>query len=293
MSRIIVTGANGQLGSEIKKIEKKYPSFTFIYTDIDSLDLTDASLLESFILAQKPDYLINCAAYTAVDKAEQDVKTAELVNARVPGMLGLLANKYRYHIVHISTDYVFSGEFYRPLTESDPTQPASSYGKTKLEGERLLMLENEAIILRTSWLYSAFGNNFVKSMLRLGAERKELGVVFDQTGTPTAAGDLADAIMHIISNHQANKEWHAGVYHFSNEGVCSWYDFAFEIMAFAGLNCKVKPILTREYQLPAPRPAYSVLDKTRIKNTFKLEIPYWKESLYRVLEELKITKATH
>ncbi len=293
MSRIIVTGANGQLGNEIKKLEKKYPDFTFIYTDVDSLDLTHASQLESFILAHKPGYLINCAAYTAVDKAEQDAETAGLINAEVPKALGLLATKFKFHIIHISTDYVFSGEFFRPLKESDPTHPASSYGKTKLEGERLLMQVNEAVIVRTSWLYSAFGNNFVKSMLRLGSERKELGVVFDQTGTPTHAGDLADAIMHIILHHQVNKEWHSGVYHFSNEGVCSWFDFAQEIMTYTGRSCKVKPILTQEYPLPAPRPAYSVLDKTRIKNTFGLEIPYWKTSLYRVLEELNKINTTH
>jgi dTDP-4-dehydrorhamnose reductase len=286
MQKIIVTGANGQLGSEIKQLAVQYPEFEFVYTDIDTLDLSNKAELTYYIQQHQPDYLINCAAYTAVDKAEEDSTTAELINAIVPQTIAQLAKRFNFKFIHISTDYVFSGEHFKPISESTATAPASVYGKTKLLGEELVRKETDAIIIRTSWLYSKYGNNFIKNMLNHGSKRAVLGVVFDQTGTPTNAADLASAILSIIDQHKLNKKWHSGVYHYSNEGVCTWYDFAHEIMQIAGLNCKVKPILTHEYPLPAPRPAYSVMNKQKIKDTYDIDIPYWKTSLTITLNEL-------
>jgi dTDP-4-dehydrorhamnose reductase len=286
MQKVIVVGANGQLGSEINRLAANYAAMEFVYSDIDTLDLTNTEQVENFIKEEKPAYLINCAAYTAVDKAEQDIKMAELINAIVPGTLAKLSTKYGFKLVHISTDYVFSGTGHTPLTEETPTEPASVYGKTKLQGEELVTNNSDAVIIRTSWLYSVYGNNFVKSMLRLGAEKEKLGIVFDQVGTPTNAADLAETILIIVHQHINNNSWFSGIYHYSNEGVCSWFDFAFEIMNYASLDCKLSPILTKEYPLPAPRPAFSVMNKRKIKETYNIEIPYWKVSLDKTLKEL-------
>lgn len=288
MTKIIVTGANGQLGNEIKRIANKFNNTEFVYSDIDSLDLTSNSDLEQFIQNIKPDFLVNCAAYTAVDKAESEPELAKKINALVPENLAKLSRKHNFQLIHISTDYVFSGDQYLPTTEETPTEPKSEYGKTKLLGEQLVADASDAIIIRTSWLYSIFGNNFVKSMMKYGAERDELKVVFDQVGTPTNAADLAEAIRIIIQKYEEDQKWHKGVYHFSNEGVCSWYDFAKEIMNIANITCDVKPILTHEYPLPAPRPAFSVMNKQKIKETFNFVVPYWKDSLKKALNELTL-----
>lgn len=283
--KIVITGANGQLGSELRLLEAS-SGFEFVYTDIDTLNLTDFDALRNFIENTKPQYLINCAAYTAVDKAETETVDANLINALVPEMLAKLSNQLNYKLIHISTDYVFSGEAWRPIREEDETFPKSKYGQTKLLGERKIAENTEAVIIRTSWLYSIFGNNFVKTMLRLGNEKEQLGIVFDQTGSPTNAADLAKVIIRIIQLSE-EKNWAPGIYHYSNEGVTSWYDFALEIMELGGRNCKLNPILTHEYPLPASRPAYSVMDKKKIKSTFGISIPHWKESLKPAIEKLK------
>ena len=286
MKKAIITGANGQLGSALKRLKPSLNNIEFVYSDIDTLDLLDKEAVEKFISKEKPDYIINCAAFTAVDKAETETELAEKVNAHAPAFLSELSVKYNYRFIHISTDYVFSGKQHLPTTEETPTDPESEYGRTKLLGEQMVMKASDAVVLRTSWLYSVFGNNFVKSMLRFGAEREEIGVVYDQVGTPTNAADLAKAITIIITQHIEGGAWNPGIYHFSNEGVCSWYDFAKEIMSLAKLPCKVNPILTHEYPLPAPRPAFSVMDKKKIKETFNFAIPYWKDSLVKAVTEL-------
>jgi dTDP-4-dehydrorhamnose reductase len=284
--KILVTGANGQLGSEIQLLAPKYKSWQFVFTDIDKIDLTDFQSVESILTLERPTYIINCAAFTNVDKAESDEKTAALINAEVPKSLAKLSKKIKYRLIHISTDYVFSGQHFLPYNEEDKTKPESIYGKTKLQGELNVLNQTDAIIIRTSWLYSKFGNNFVKTMLRLGAEKEKLGVVFDQIGSPTNAADLAKAILTIFTYTEEDQSWKSGIYHFSNEGVASWYDFAVEIMKLGKRKCSVYPILTKEYPLPASRPAYSVLNKNKIKNTFNLTIPHWNDSLKEVVEYL-------
>ncbi len=286
MFKIIVTGANGQLGQEIKQLSATLSNADFVFTDIDTLDLSNIDLVNEFISDVRPDILINCAAYTAVDKAETETDAASLVNTKVPQQLGELANQKGFKLIHISTDYVFSGESFRPLNEEHQTDPKTIYGKTKLEGEKFVTSLTDAVIIRTSWLYSVFGNNFVKTMIRLGTEREELGIVADQIGTPTNAMDLARAIIEIISKYKNNKTWLPGIYHFSNEGVCSWYDFALQIMELAKISCLVKPIKTEDYPAPAPRPFYSVLDKSKIKNTYNITIPHWKETLVQAINTI-------
>lgn len=283
--KILVTGANGQLGSEIKALSKNY-NWNFRFIDIDDLDLTNSENTKVYIAEYSPDYLINCAAYTAVDKSETDIDNATLVNALIPERLGKLARELNFKIIHISTDYVFSGKSYMPLKESDPTDPESVYGKTKLQGEKLLMKQVEAIIIRTSWLYSVYGNNFVKSIIRLGTERDKLGIVFDQIGSPTNATDLANTVLKIIEHTIKHNSWKSGVYHFSNEGVTSWYDFALTILEMVNISCKVNPIESKDYPVPAPRPHFSVMNKQKIKSNFNIEIPHWKISLKRMIEQL-------
>ncbi|MFC2090469.1 dTDP-4-dehydrorhamnose reductase [Bacteroidota bacterium] len=284
MKKIIVTGANGQLGSEIRELSKN-SAHEFLFIDIEDLDLTVAEDVLQFLGNEQPDYIINCAAYTAVDKAESDRETAYAINAEVPDRLEKYCAGANCRLIHISTDYVFSGEAFSPLSETDPVGPASVYGKSKLAGETALLNNPHCITVRTSWLYSSFGNNFVKSMLRLFNERDELGIVFDQVSTPTYAADLAKVIMHIIDG--GDQQFIPGVYHYSNEGLASWYDFAFEILLQSGENCRLTPILTDAYPLPAPRPQYSVLNKEKIKETFSIEIPHWKTSLVHCLEIIK------
>lgn len=285
--KIIVTGANGQLGSEIKMLAPKYKSWQFIFTDIDTLDLANSQSLDNFLVLEQPSFVINCAAYTAVDKAESDIKNATLINAEVPKTLAKLSKRLKFKLIHISTDYVFSGQHFLPYKETDKTKPESAYGKTKLLGEQNVIANSDAVIIRTSWLYSKFGNNFVKTMLRLGNEKEKLGVVFDQLGSPTNAADLAKTILEIIAYTEENQNWKPGIYHYSNEGAASWYDFAVEIMKMGDRKCTVVPIETFEYPTPAARPAYSLMNKNKIKNAFNVSVPYWKDSLKEVVEYLK------
>ena len=281
MSKVLVTGSKGQLGSEINEISGLFPQIEFAFTDVQELDITNAGKVGQFLGNFKPDFLINCAAYTAVDKAETDFETATLINATAVGILAEQSTIARCKIIHISTDYVFNGKGPRPYREDDPVDPQSVYGKTKLEGELLCQKFNpNSIIIRTSWLYSAFGNNFVKTMVRLGNERSELGVIVDQIGTPTNAADLALAILTIISRVESGeKPFVNGIYHYSNEGVASWYDFTKAIFEIAGIDCRVKPIVTEEYPSPVERPAFSVMNKSKIRINFDLQIPHWRESL--------------
>lgn len=285
MPEVLITGANGQLGNEIKKLCNRLSGWNFVFTDVDTLDITDYSSLENFCIGYRFNYIINCAAYTAVDKAETDPSTASRINKDAVKNLAQIASKTDATLIHVSTDYVFDGSACIPYTEDQPINPQSVYGRTKAEGERAALTYGKSVIIRTAWLYSTFGNNFVKTMLRLGSERQEIGIVFDQVGTPTYAEDLASAILS-IAEHSEKNGVNPGIYHFSNEGVCSWYDLSWEIMNYARKNCKVKPIETKDYPLPAKRPSYSVFNKSKIKNTFHLEIPYWKISLYKCLDEL-------
>ncbi len=286
MKKILVTGSNGQLGSEIRQLEKQYPAFTFTYTDVDELDLTDEKAVDNFLKNEQFDFCINCAAYTAVDKAEDDRGLARLINATAVEYLTKACTAHHAFLVHISTDYVFDGTNYRPYTETDPPSPNSYYGLTKLEGEKAMkQFTSSGLIIRTSWLYSSFGNNFVKTMLRLGKERDALGVVVDQIGSPTYAGDLARTILDILCGKKIKQG--VDIYHYSNEGVISWYDFAQAIMHESGTNCIINPIESKDFPAKANRPFYSVLNKTKIKKDFGLEIPYWLDSLKKVLEQLK------
>jgi dTDP-4-dehydrorhamnose reductase len=287
--KILITGAYGQLGSEINCLTNKYPDWKFLFTDVDTLDITNESDLGIWFKNNKPDYVVNCAAYTAVDKAETDSETADKVNSFAPALLGMVSKKYGAKLIHISTDYVFDGEAFSPYSEIDDVIPKSVYGKSKLQGEKRCFEENpETIVIRTSWLYSTFGNNFVKTMLRLGKERGWLNVVFDQVGTPTYAADLANTILTIIQISEKQTEKFApGIYHYSNEGVASWYDFANAVFEISEVKCDVLPVRSVEFPTPAKRPNFSVLDKSKIKYTFGITIPYWRESLKICIERLK------
>lgn len=280
---ILVTGCNGQLGNEIQLLEKGNGKHVFFNTDVNELDITDENAINAFVDANNIDGIINCAAYTAVDKAESNEALCHTLNATAPGYLAAAMGKRGGWMVQVSTDYVFDGTKHTPYSETDPTCPDSVYGRTKLEGEQLVRQHCErAMIVRTAWLYSIFGNNFVKTMIRLGKEKTELGVIFDQIGTPTYARDLAVAIMTAVE-----KDIIPGIYHFSNEGVTSWYDFTKAIHRIAGISgCHVRPIHTEEYPTPARRPHYSVLDKTKIKATYNIEVPYWEESLAECISKL-------
>lgn len=276
--KILVTGSNGQLGSEIRELASLYPHFDFMYTDEAELDITDQEKVNEFFTFYNPDVVINCAAYTAVDKAETESEKAFLINAEAPGILARATADTGAFMVHISTDYVFDGKNYKPYVETDKVCPVSVYAKSKVAGEEAVQQANgKAVIIRTSWLYSAFGNNFVKTMRKYGAERGELNVVADQTGTPTYARDLAKAILDTLPLAMTAEG--VEIFHYSNEGVTSWYDFAREIMQFSKINCKVNAITTKDYPLPAARPYYSVFDKSKIKKKFAIEIPHWKDSL--------------
>ncbi len=288
MKNILVTGAYGQLGNEVRILSANYPEYNFMFTDVDSLDICDKDELIDFVTGNDIRYIINCAAYTAVDKAEDDAELCEKINATAVKNLGLAAAEAGAGIIHVSTDYVFDGTSCRPYTEDMPTKPCSVYGKTKLKGEKnLLKACPNAIIIRTAWLYSPFGNNFVKTMIKLGSERESLNVIFDQVGTPTYAEDLADAILKAMNQTIDTDHDKGGVYHFSNEGVCSWYDFTIKIHELAGIKtCKVNPIETKDYPTKAARPHYSVLNKTKIKQAFNITIPHWEASLKNCIKEL-------
>ena len=283
---ILITGSNGQLGNEMRVLSKEHARHTYFFTDVIEaddtylLDITDKAAVSAFVEAHSIDLIVNCAAYTNVDKAEEDEATAMKINADALAVLG----SQGVRVIHVSTDYVFSGNEHVPCRESDPVAPRTAYGRTKYMGEKnLLAACPEAVILRTAWLYSIYGNNFVKTMIRLGKEKERLGVVFDQIGTPTYAADLAWAIFTVIET----PAWHPGVYHFTNEGVCSWYDFTLAIHELAGITqCQVRPILSEEYQYKTPRPHYSVLDKSKFKKTFGVEIPHWMDGLRRCVSKL-------
>lgn len=281
---ILVTGCNGQLGNEIQLLEREYPQHQWYNTDVQELNITDVNAIRQFVLEHQIDGIINCAAYTAVDKAEEQEELCTKLNAEAPAYLASAVGSRGGWMIQISTDYVFDGTGHVPYVEDDDTCPNSVYGRTKLVGElNVQKLCEKSMIIRTAWLYSTFGNNFVKTMIRLGKERSELGVIFDQIGTPTYAHDLAHVIMTVVRRGIV-----PGVYHFTNEGVISWYDFAKAIHRIAGIKtCHVKPLHTAEYPTPARRPHYSVLDKTKIKKVYGIEIPYWEESLRDCIEKLK------
>jgi dTDP-4-dehydrorhamnose reductase len=283
--KILITGSNGQLGNEIKELAPHYSHYEFLYTDVNELDITNEADVTRYFEFHNPDVIINCAAYTAVDKAESDEMTAFLVNATASKILARAAADSGAFMVHISTDYVYDGRNFRPYVETDKLVPVSVYGKSKLAGEEAVKeAGGKAIIIRTSWLYSAFGNNFVKTMIKYGKERDSINVVFDQAGTPTYAHDLAKVILDILPVAMTAED--IEVYHYSNEGVASWFDFAKAIHQFADIKCKLSPIPTSDYPLPAERPFYSVLDKTKIKRKFGIEIPYWRDSLKDCIERL-------
>ena len=281
---ILVTGSMGQLGSEIKELSSNY-NYNFFFTTRDDIDITSKDSIKEFCQTNSINVIINCAAYTAVDKAQSDIENADLVNRKAVKKLSIVAKELNIKLIHISTDYVFDGKNFKPYVEEFQTNPQSVYGKTKLDGEIELLDINplNSIIIRTSWVYSYYGNNFVKTMLRLGKEKEELGVIFDQVGTPTYAKDLAITILNIVPQIENSK---VEIYNYSNEGVLSWYDFAKEIMKMAKLNCKVKAIETYQYPTPAKRPHFSLLNKSKIKSKFNLEIPYWKDGLDDCLKRL-------
>ena len=281
--KILITGCNGQLGNEMQLLEKENPQHTYFNTDVAELDITDQTAIEKFVSENAIDGIVNCAAYTAVDKAEENQNLCMKLNATAPDYLAQAIEKRGGWMIQISTDYVFDGTNHKPYTEADSVCPNSTYGRTKLAGEQAVMAGcKKSMIIRTAWLYSTFGNNFVKTMIRLGNEKPELGVIFDQIGTPTYARDLAVAIFAAI-----NQGIVPGIYHFSNEGVISWYDFTKAIHRIAGITtCRVRPLHTEEYPTPANRPHYSVLDKTKIKQTYGIEIPYWEESLVECIKLL-------
>ena len=288
--KILITGAYGQLGNEIKEMAPKYNNWVFLFTDADTLNIADEKAVQQYISENKPDFIINCAAYTAVDKAESEEETAQLLNAVAPGFLAKAAKKQGAGFIHISTDYVFNGRNFMPYTENVEVSPETVYGKTKLEGEKICLAENpESLIIRTSWLYSSFGNNFLKTMVRLGKERGEVNVIYDQVGTPTYAADLAQAVLEIIQKSEQDG-WgiKPGIFHYSNEGAISWYDFAKAIFEVSEIDCKVGAIPSSAYKQIALRPHFSVLDKSKIKNTFQLEIPYWKDSLKNCIKKLNL-----
>lgn len=282
--KILVTGANGQLGSEIRELSKNYPEFQFDFTDHQELSIIDADAVNAYFDQHQPAYCINCAAYTAVDKAEDAAERAlvDALNAEAPGYLAKACANHQAKFIHISTDYVFEGNGTKPYKEDDSTKPVSVYGITKLQGEKNAAQYTDAIIIRTAWVYSAYGKNFVKTMMKLMQERPQINVVGDQYGTPTYAADLAAAIMKII----VSGKWQPGIYHFTDEGKISWYEFALAIKEQMNAHCEVKAIPTTEYPTPAKRPAWSVLNKTKIKQVYNIEIPDWKDSLRICMDKM-------
>ncbi len=282
---ILITGSNGQLGRELRDLVEKQghvlSGVNFYFTDRTSLDITDKNAIEVFCTTNNINTIINCAAYTAVDKAEEGKESANGINHLAVRHMAEIAKLKAIQLIHISTDYVFDGTSYQPYKEENQVNPQGVYGKTKLDGENIMITINplNSIIIRTSWVYSSFGNNFVKTMLRLGNERDELGIIFDQVGTPTYARDLAEVILHIIGNDTGDQHDSVEIFHYSNEGVASWYDFSKAIFDFKNIECKIYPITTEQYPTPVKRPHYSILNKEKIKKTFNIQIPYWRDSL--------------
>ena len=286
---ILVTGSGGQLGQSLKSIANNYPDLMFTFVTRTDLDLSNEQSIDDYFQQHKFDLIINCAAYTAVDKAESEPELAHQINHLAVKQLAEISKQQNTKLIHISTDYVFNGLQYRPYIESDVVDPQSVYGQSKLKGEQALLtaLPINGLIIRTSWVYSAYGNNFVKMMLRLGQERNNLNVIFDQVGTPTYAHDLAETIMAIVNTETFNQQKvTTEIYHYSNEGVCSWYDFAKTIFELSNIDCNLSPIETKDYPIPATRPHYSLLNKAKIKQQFAITIPYWKDSLRACLNKL-------
>ena len=283
--KILVTGSNGQLGNELKVLAEAYPCFNFVFTDVDELDITSEVDVELMVKKEKPAAIINCAAYTAVDKAEKEDNLAFLINATAVGNLARVSSTHGVLLIHISTDYVFDGKGFRPYQEDDPTNPVSLYAKSKHAGEQQVQsYADKALIIRTSWLYSEFGTNFVKTIMKYGKERGQLNVVFDQIGTPTYARDLAKTILDILKIQPFAEG--VEIYNYSNEGVTSWYDFAKAIIEFSGIDCIITPIETKDYPLPAVRPCYSVFNKSKIKHRFQVKIPFWRDSLKECIDRI-------
>lgn len=289
IKKILVTGSSGQLGQSLKVIAKNYPDYVFTFAIRTDLNLSHEQSIVDYFQQHHFDLIINCGAYTAVDKAESEPELADQINHLAVKQLAEIARHQNTKLIHLSTDYVFNGTQYRPYSETDDVAPQSVYGKTKLKGEQALLatMASNALIIRTSWVYAEFGNNFVKTMLRLGKERDALDVIFDQVGSPTYAHDLAEAIMTIVNTETFKQaEFASELYHYSNEGVCSWYDFAKAIFESTNIQCNVSPIETKDYPTPATRPHYSVLNKAKIKHSFNISIPYWKDSLQHCLSKL-------
>jgi len=287
---LLITGSTGQLGQSIKMIATDYPNYNFVFATRQQLDLNDDESIAAFFQNNIFDVIINCAAHTSVDKAESEADLANQINHLAVKQLADIVQQQNAKLIHISTDYVFNGKQYRPYIETDDVEPQSTYGKTKLNGEQAIQnsLKTNALIIRTSWVYSEYGNNFVKTMLKLGDERDSLNVIFDQVGTPTYAGDLAKAIMSVVqSDDFSQTAFKTQIHHFSNEGVCSWYDFAKTIFELSNIQCQISPIETKDYPTPAMRPHYSVLNKAKIKQNYNLTIPYWKDSLQQCLNTLQ------
>jgi dTDP-4-dehydrorhamnose reductase len=280
--KILVSGSNGQLGSELQEIAGRFKEFQFVFFSRTELSITDNAAMEKMFALHRPSYFINCAAYTAVDKAEKEKEIAEEINGHAVGAIATLCSQYDCRLIHISTDYVFNGKASTPLKEDDPVDPVNAYGDSKLMGERLAMQHTGAIIIRTSWVYSKYGNNFVKTMKRLMGEKESISVVNDQVGSPTYAADLAAAIMEIITSGK----WGPGIYNYSNSGVISWFDFANEIKKQLHSKCEVYPIPTSQFPTPAKRPAYSVLDKEKIQSVYNIKAREWKESLKECIDKL-------
>ncbi len=285
--KILVLGSKGQLGSELRKLSPKIKNATFTFIDKDQVDISQEESVKHFFKLESFDYCINCAAYTAVDLAESEQDLCREINIKGVQYIASACSEHEVTLFHISSDYVYHNEINRPLLENDPTTPQGVYANTKLQGDFAAKSYNDkTIILRTSWVYSSFGNNFVKTMLRLGAERDQLNIVFDQIGSPTYAEDIASTILEIINQLEAGN-CHYGIFNFSNEGVCSWYDFANEIFSMSKIKCNINPITSEEYPTPAQRPNYSVMNKGKIKKTYQIEIPHWKDSLKRCLKAIE------
>lgn len=288
MAAILITGAHGQLGNELKVVSKNFYGYDYIFTDIDTLDLTNPKQTEDFIKRNRPDWIINCAAYNLVDKAESEPEAAMLVNGTAVKNIADVIKGSECRFIHISSDYVYDGLSNVPYNENSVPNPVSAYGRSKLAGEKYALLHHGSMIIRTSWLYSSFGNNFVKTILSHAREKESLKVVYDQVGTPTYAADLAGAIMKIVSGVIRNQfALNAGIYNYSNEGVCTWFDFATEIIKEAGLPCIINPVLSSEFRQIAKRPSYSVMDKTKIRENYGLTIPHWRTSLLKCIKLLK------
>ncbi len=283
-TKILVTGANGQLGAELQAMHLAYPQLQFVFTDFDELDITDCNAVSVFIAKHQPSFIVNCAAYTAVDKAEEEPDKAYELNALAPKYLAEAAKNINAKLIHISTDYVFDGNACEPYAENFITSPNSVYGSTKLKGEEFALSTGVAMVIRTAWLYSSYGKNFVKTIAGLAKDKHELKVVYDQIGSPTWAYDLAQAILQIVLQGVGN--FKPEVFHFSNEGVCSWYDLAVEIVSYLGYSCQIIPILSAQYPTLAKRPHYSVLNKLKVKSSYNVSVPHWRKSLIKCLDLL-------